>query len=326
MTEQKKLRELANNIRVVGTLKEKNLEIKPNKKDPSVKQIMGSIVVEVVDGDKINEIEVNLFAKESSKLYKGYLTIYKEFKALSDFPREEASRVSVVGSVDENVYAGQDGELRKFNRFRGLFVNRIEDKDLARDASLAKDSAVAQVELLINNIRQKTDNEGVETGELSIEAMTVGYNNGVHELHGIVVGEDLADVIEQNYEVGNTGLLTFAINNYVIVEEQKEEDPFASQSGGFGVQVDISSGPIKKYVRELRVIGGLPPYFDERALEDEDITLAKQIHGLKLQEALNNVPSTPPVATATGGFGVNSTDPFAADSPKIDLSDDDLPF
>lgn len=327
MTEQKKLRELQNNIRVVGTLKEKNLEIKPNKTNPNVKQIMGNIVVEVVEGDQVNEIQINLFAKDSSKLYKGYLTIYNEFKALENFPREECDRVSVVGSVDENVYAGQDGALRKFNRFRGLFVNRVTPNDVAKDASLARDSAVAQIELLVTKVSNKTDKEGVETGELSVNALTVGYNNGVHELHDIVVGEDLAEVIEQNYEVGNTGMLTFKINNHVLLEDAPEADPFAGQDGGFGVQVDITQGPIKNYVRELRVIGGMPPYFDERALEEEDIDFAKQIHALKLSEAMNNVPAAPPMTSGVaGGFGVNSGDPFSADAPKIDLSDDDLPF
>jgi hypothetical protein len=321
MTEQKKLKELMNNIRVTGTLKSVDLEVKPNKKDPKVKQIMGSIVVMVEDAanGRVHEHEINLFAKDSSKLFKGYNTVKNEFKAADVVGKENADRVTVVGSIDENLYMGQDGELREFNRNRGLFVNRVTEQETA-------DEAIAQIELVITGLREKTDSEGIETGEFAIDAFTVGYNNGVTKLRNLVVGTDLADVITENYEVDSTGKLTFAMNNYVEFEEQEDSDPFEEEEGGFGVQVDISNGPIKKYVRELRVIGGFPPYADERALEEEDIKFAKQIRALKVQEVKNSVPATPPASqSGAGGFGVNTTDPFASDG-TIDISDDDLPF
>lgn len=327
MSEQKKLHELANNVRIVGTLKEVNLEVKPNKNDPKVKQIMGTIVVLVEDKENncVHEHEVNLFAKDSSKLYKGYVTIMNEYKAADVVGKENADRIVVTGSIDENMYVGQDGTLKEFNRIRGLFVNRIDETAITRDPSLVNDSAIAQVEVVVENIRQLTDNDGIETGEYAIDAFTVGYNNSVVKLRNIVVGADLADVVTEHYEVNSTGKLTFAMNNYVELEERQEENPFTSNQGGFGIQVDISSGPIKKYVRELRVIGGFPPYLDERALDEEDIKFAKQIRALKIQEVKNNVPATPPVQTGVGGFGANA-DPFATNSQSIEISDDDLPF
>lgn len=327
MTEQKKLRELANNIRMVGTLKEINLEVKPNKNDPKIMQLMGDIVVTVTDkvNNRIHEHKINLFAKHTSKLYKGYVTIKDQFKASDVVGVDAADRVVVTGSIDENIYMGGDATLKQFNRNRGLFINRIDENALAKDPSLAFDSAVAQLELVITNIRPNTDKEGLENGEYTINGITVGYNNGVHNIHRMVVGSDLADVITENYEVGNTGKLTFAINNYVELEENDEPDPFAQQEGGFGVQVDISDGPIKKYVNELRVIGGFPPYFDEKALDEDDIKLARQIHALKVQEVKNSVPSTPAPKKQTGGFGAEA-DPFASGAKTIDISDDDLPF
>jgi hypothetical protein len=327
MTEQKKLRELANSVRVVGTLKEVNLEIKPNKNDPKILQIMGDVVVTVVDkkNNRVNEHKLGLFAKHTSKLFKGYKTIMNDFKSSDVVGAENADRVQVTGSVDENVYMS-NGELKAFNRLRGLFVNRIDDAALAKNPNLANDEAIAQVEVLVKGITPKTDKEGIETDEFSIKAYTVGYNNGVHEIRDIVVGSDLADVITENYEIDSTGLLTFAINNYVEIEEEQEEDPFASQEGGFGVQVDISNGPVKNYTRELRVIGGFPPYLDGRELQEEDIRLAKQIHDLKIQEVKSSVPDTPPAQTGGNGFGTNA-DPFAGgNSGPIDISDDDLPF
>lgn len=329
MTEQKKLRELANNVRIVGTLKEVNLEVKPNKLDPTVMQIMGNIVVIVEEKSKnrIHEHTVNLFAKHTSKLYKGYMTIKDQFKPADVVGKDAADRVSIVGSIDENIYMGQDQQLKEFNRIRGLFVNRVDEAALSKQPSLANDEAIAVLEFVVTNLRPKTDKEGIETGEVCIDSITVGYNNGVHSLHDVIVGTDLVDVITENYEINSTGKLTFAINNYVELEE-REVDPFASTNeGGFGVQVDISDGPIKHFFRELRVIGGFPPYFDERALDEDDIKLARQIHALKVQEVKNNVPAVPQTQTASNGFGTNAGNPFATPTGNtIDISDDDLPF
>lgn len=331
MTEQKQLRELQNNIRIVGTLKSVDLEIKPNKKDPTVKQIMGSITVITVDkvNNRVNEHELNLFAKESSKLYKGYLTIKNEYKPADSVGTENADRVQVTGSVNENIYKGNDETLKSFNRLRGLFVNRIEEGDLAKQPSLAEDSAIAQIEIVSQGIEPITDKDGIETGEYRIKGFNVGYNNGVSNIKDMIIGEDLIDIIQENYSDEATGLLTFAINNYVELEEKKE-DPFAEAQGGFGVQVDISNGPIKHYTRELRVIGGFPPYFDERALSEEDIQFAKQIHALKVQEAMNTQQSQQPQTGGFGnanGFSRQQNDPFAANAGmKIDIKEDDLPF
>lgn len=326
MTEQKKLRELQNNLRIVGTVKSVDLDIKPNKKDPSVMQIMGSITVLVEDkaNNRAHEHEVKLFAKHTAKTYKGYVTLKNDLKAIDVVGKDLADRVSVVGNVSENIYVPADGKLREFNNNRGAFFNRVDADALAKDPTLANDSAVAQMELVVINTRPKTDKDGIETGEYAIEAFTTDYSGGVHMIHDIVVGVDLADVITEHYENDLTGKLTFALNNYVeLSEEEPPEDPFAGEDG-FGVQVDLSNGPIKNYIRELRVIGGFPPYFDDRAMSEEDIKFAKQIHALKVQEIKNNVPSAPPAA-AGPAFG---NDPFAAPQPggPIEISDDDLPF
>jgi hypothetical protein len=318
MSEQIVLRELLNSQRIVGTLKEMNLERKPNKKDPSKTQIQGNIVVmSEVDG-KVSEHRIELFAFTTSKLAKGYETVMKEYKAADVVGKDNATRVQVTGNIDINDYMGQDQVIRTNNRNRGVFVNRIEDPAI-------QDEALAQVELIVTNIQPATDNEGIETGELKLEGFTVGYNGTVIELKNMIVGQDLADVISENYEPGSTGKLTFAVNNYVeVIEGEPKEDDGAA---GFGMQVDLDN-QVKKYVRELRVIGGFPPYLDDKAYTDEQVDLAKKTRALKLQEVKNNVPNTPP--TGAGGFGANAApktnvDPFATGG-QIDISDDDLPF
>lgn len=314
MTDQRKLRELTNAVRITGTLKEMNLEVKPNKKDPTVKQIQGNIVVlSVVDG-KVNEHRVELFAKETSKLFKGYETVKNEYKSADVVGVENATRLTVTGSVDGNDYYGQDGQLREVNRVRGLFVNRVDDPSI-------QDEAIAQIELVVKNLRPLTDREGIETGEYGIDAFTVGYNQSVIVLKNLIVGADLAEVITSNYQIGSTGKLTFNINNYAEVVEK----PVSADAGGFGIQVEIGD-EVKNYVRNLKVVGGFPPYYDERAFEEEDIVLANRIRALHLQE-LANTAATPPAQS--GGFGNTSFSKPAGSTAapgSVDISDDDLPF
>lgn len=329
MTEQKQLRELQNDIKIVGTLKEVNLEIGQNKKDPTKTQIIGDIVITQEDkvNNRVNEHVIKLFAFKSGKLFKGYETILRDFEAAE--AAGITTRVIATGNINENMYF-TDGNLKQFNQLRGLFINRIDEKMLLKDPTLNHDSAVAQLEILVNGVRPVTDKDGIETGEYNVYGYTVGYKNSVHNLHDVIVGEDLADVITEHYEPGATGKLTFAINNYVELEEAAEEPEFAPEDGGFGVQVDISSGPIKRYKRELRVIGGFPAYFDDKAYDEDEIKFIKQIYDLRVQETKNAVPDTPPQGA---GFGTNAApqqgfnaDPFANPGMIPTISDDDLPF
>lgn len=307
-TATNKLRELENKLRIVGTLKEVNLQEKPTKKGDNA--IFGNIIVETLIDGKLSNHRVELFAKETGKLFKGYKTILTQFKDSDTVGKENADRVSVTGNIDGNDYVNQEGKLISGNRNRGLFINRVTDQDL-------RDEAVAQIELVVTNTREVMKNDE-PTGELYIDGFTVGYNDGVIELRNMIVGQDLADVISDNYEPNSTGKLTFEINNYVVMEEKPKDE---AADTGFGQQVEMDT--FERRVRELRVIGGFPPHVDERAYELEDIQLAKKIRALHLQE-VQSTPATPPV-TQSGGFGAPG---FAAPngSAPIDISDDDLPF
>lgn len=315
MTDQKQLRELANNVRITGTLKEVNLAVKPNKKDPGVKQIQGNIVIIVKIDNKVNEFRVELFAKETSKLFKGYQTVMNDYQPADKVGIDQADRLTVTGSINGNDYISGDGQLVETTRNRGLFVNRVTDPSVP-------DEAIAQIEIVVKNVKPLTDRDGIETGEYGIDAFTVGYGSSVTVLKNIVVPEKLVDVITENYQIGSTGKLTFKMNNYQEVVEKPVDDA----AGGFGIQVDIGN-EATNYVRNLEVIGGFPPYFDERAYEEEDIALANRTRALHLQSVTNAAPDTPP--QMLNGFGQAGFDKPAG-SPAapgaIDISDDDLPF
>lgn len=308
------LKQLQNNLRITGSLKEMNLERKRTKKGEDA--IMGHIVIASKIDDKLNEFRVEMFAKKTGKLYKSYNTIINEYQpAVAEGGKgvglAAATRLTIEGNIDINDYISQD-EMKTFNRFRGVFVRRVEDETV-------KDEAILQVELVVQNTLPHADKEGIENGEYKLQGFTVGYEQAIVPLFNMVVGTDLADVITEHYEPGSTGKLTFAVKSYQETE-QAEEDPLAD-AAGFGVQVDLDN-TVTTYVNELRVIGGLPPYLDGKELTEEEIAKAIQLRNLKLNEVKNSAAATPPVQQEAGGFGVNAS----TTDTGIDISDDDLPF
>lgn len=314
MEEQTTLRELQNSLRIVGTLKEINLKDDKTKKGEPA--IFGNIVVLTEVDGKVSEHRVELFGKKSGKLAKGYRTIMDTYKTIDTHGKENATRVMVEGNIDGNDYVNSEGKLISGNRNRGVFVREAKPE--------MQDEAVAQVELVVTGTRPVLDPDNAETGEYYIDGFTVGYNSSITQLHRVIVGTDLAGVILENYAEGSTGKLTFQVNNYPEAVVVENPEP-VSNDGGFGVQVDMS-GTFERRVRELRVIGGFPPYLDGREFTPEQIELANKTRALHLQEVQNSVPDTPPVQTGMGGFGANA-DPFAmpAGGP-IEINDDDLPF
>ena len=93
------LRQATNSIVIIGTLKA--LDVKEGSKD-GVKSISMTATISSKVGDQVHENKVNFFAKENSKLYKGYKTMATEYKVEKD--REIKSNEEIdVNSVEWKV-------------------------------------------------------------------------------------------------------------------------------------------------------------------------------------------------------------------------------
>lgn len=78
--ENKELRQLQNNVQVIGTLKSKDLEVKTSKKGN--KYMSGNLVVLSKFDNHVQEIKISVFMMESSKLFKGIETVKMNTKLL----------------------------------------------------------------------------------------------------------------------------------------------------------------------------------------------------------------------------------------------------
>lgn len=291
MTQNIELRQLQNNVEIVGTLKSKDLEVKTSR--AGNRYMSGKLVIASKFDGKIQEQIVKVFIMEKSKLFKGIDTVRTEYKTIEEHGAEAADRVRVAGELKLNEYYNNQGSLNSYNEIKGVFFNRL---DATNDQP---DKAIASIEVVVDNFTEELDKEQLPTGRYKVNGFTVGWGNEVIELRNTIIGEELAQPFMDLYQPGSTGRLTLKLNNYVEVEE-KEEEVAAAPTHGFGTTEKIESNTITNYVNNIEIIGGDMPYLGTKEYTEEEIQNAKQVRNLALQELQQPAADVP--ATNTG-FG-----------------------
>ena len=294
--EQAQLRQLQNSVEIIGTLKTKELEVKTSR--AGNQYMSGKIVVVSKVDNIINETPIKVFIMATSKLFKGIETVNNEYKASDDVGIENADRVRITGELTLNEYYNKQEKLVQFNESKGVFFNRLNAENDQPDR------AIASIDTVIESFVEKLDSDQLPTGDYTINGFTVGWGNEVIELKNTIVKAELASSFMSLYQPGQTGRLTFKLNNYVEIEEQTIES-IAPVTHGFGsVETVDHDSIIKNYVNNLEIIGGDIPYFGTKEYTPEEIVKAKQVRTLKLQTLNQPAPTTPKVNT---GFGEGSS-------------------
>lgn len=293
---QEALKEMKNGFKIVGTLKTKDLRIDKTKSGKEA--IMGNVVVEVAEAEKTHNIRVEVFSMrykkdsdEESGLFKGYKTVMDEYIAKDD-DSQNADVIEVSGSIDVNDYIDRDGNLRTSNRNRALFFGRV-DKD-------SKQQALATVEAVITGYVDKTDTEGIPTGEVNVKAATVGYGGKIIPLEKLTMDQTM-DEMRQAYVEGSTGTLTIKMNNYPVEKEQESADIV-----GFGL-VEDQTRTVVNYVSNLQIVGALLPNY-ETGLTEEQVQQMKTDRATQVANVQQPKVSAQTVEKISGGFGVNKED------------------
>jgi len=296
MTQQNiELRQLANQVEIVGTLKSKDLEVKTSK--AGNEYMTGTLVVASKFDGKLQEQKVKVFIMKSSKLFKGIETVKNEYKTIEKDGSENADRIRVTGELKLNEYYNNQGNLVQFNEIKGVFFNRIEE------GNNQPDKAIASIETIVESFVEKMDADQLPTGEYIVNGFTVGWGNEVVELKNAIVGQELAQPFMDLYPAGSTGRLTFKLNNYVVVKEQEEAPVVPTH--GFGSQEKVESNVVNNYVNNLEIVGGDIPYFGSKEYTPEEIENAKQVRALALQ----NMSQPQPTPQTNTGFGAGATNP-----------------
>lgn len=285
---------LKNEVTVIGRLKEMNLEAKENKK--GVECIMGEVVIlveeKLKDGTvRPHDIRARFYSNKFNK--KGEISgLYTRYKKLIDNgvpmtaveTKQEASLVSLQGSLGLREYIPENGTIQRFNNVEGKFIEIISKEDVVKRKG---PRAVAVVEGYVKSIKEEVDSEGLPTERLELNLHNVDFfgDNPNPDYDVVIpikaiVPEHLTGAFEGLYDVNETGKFTLKINNYAV---EAEEEEIEQEVAGFGQTDELKERVSVTYENSLEVVGGTEPYNNGREYDEEQIEQAEQFRKIALE-------------------------------------------
>jgi len=320
----KELRESKQSNKVVGLLKEMNLEVKDakmtmeNGEEKDTKAIRGYIVISAMEKDikiKLNQKKIKKNG-EQNKLYKGYATIMDTYVSMADvlnkykdldLPDDWKTEVTVVKCYPKF------GE-QAFNTDSGFLVyTDLQGMSINSEKGAYTETATFQLEGYFSKIVEEVDEEQEETGRLLVEMIITTWGGRAFPLDLVAQDEVVVEYILENYEVGLTGTVWGDID---FTETEK-----VSVVKGFGKDLETKSTKFKK---ELVIEGGAEEQYDE----DDDLSLDKDL----IKKAMNERAIFHDERRNEGsGESKNNKKGFTP-KPKtkakknVTVDDDDLPF
>lgn len=322
MTEQIEVRQSVNEIGIVGKIKEKKVNTGLTKKN--LKYVSVRLTIEVKEGDKIHNFQVEKFAQanansaDGGKFYKMVQTYANDYK--------EGDLIKVSASMDINDYYNGEGELVSFPKYAGNFFNRIElDENGKPTEEGVVPKAEGKVEVYIQSIEDEMGLDDLPTGRLLISGFTVGYGAKMIPVTDLVVAENLAEPVKKIYKVGDTAVLSLKLENYAEVSEVEIEE---EATMAFGQEADVETTVTRKYKRESLVLGGAMPKVDGTEYQAEDVEELEKKRKLALQEAQERSKNKPKASQDNSdmAFGASSSTSSTATSAPLEISADDVPW
>ncbi|MGL4850897.1 MAG: hypothetical protein ACRC28_18580 [Clostridium sp.] len=314
------IKQLNNKATIVGTVKKNEMKIVKytQTKDGQTaerEKIMGNLLLEVKDGNKVNSIRVNIFCYDGNKVFTGLKTVKETVTP--------GMRVSVEGSVGVNRYKNKSGQLMIINTIDGKFIHRLTELDDKQDV------ARIDLEAYIEGFEEKNNEMGLPTGEATLKALSSGYKGRPIEIVNCFVDKESLPTAKNIMYAGSTMIITMKINNYMIVEEKQEE----VSALGFGVQPKSFDSVKKEFVNNYQLVGCQQIPNMERHLRQEEVQeLKRNIQVANASAMTKTVQATKPTQGAPSQeapkqttFG-GATSGFDTQPSFTPVNDDDMPF
>lgn len=241
--------------------------------------------------------------KNESKAYKPTLEWANTVKSVAALKGnwDEATEVDLTCSFKPNDYVNSEEKLIEALNCDIAFINDVKSEY----------GATADIEGYIQSIVPETRGEEQnETGRLRVTILTNDFFGNIIPVKNIIVPEDLKEVFEDNYEVGQTAkvFITFKLH-------KGEEKP--KKSGGIGVQRTTDG---KSYVE--MILTGADPAIDE----DEKDAYSKEAVRIGLAERKAKLADIKEKGYQ-GNKGTKSISSASTNNSKpTPVADDELPF
>src|SRR5699024_9245213 len=123
-----------------------------------------------------------------------------------------------------------------------------------------------------------TDSEGLPTGDKKVNVFNVDFFGTLNDRSKpiipieCVLEEELADTFENLYDKNDTGKLTLKINNYA---EEVQEEEVEKEVSGFGEKKELEEKLRKRFVKNLKIMGGKKEYKNGRENNEEMMEKSK---------------------------------------------------
>lgn len=267
---------------VEGKLAEVDLEEAEYQGQPCIRGNYTIRVEQEVEGKvEVSDIQIHAFAKEltnAGKANKAYADLHKilhEYKSIASSSLEEADTIrSSGGQATMNEYFTQDGRFVSFERIMNNFADRVNSKPESR--------AYVNIEGYIAEMGYRLDRDMVETDVFEVKVVNIDYAGRASVIPLITSRKNIAEAIQNTFDIGTTIEVSAFIRNVVEVEEVFQEveigDPIATtrtrRSSGF-------------------VISSAKATADDLAYSDEEISDALKKRTEDLQAKKEKAASTP---------------------------------
>ncbi|WP_425203757.1 hypothetical protein [Priestia megaterium] len=316
MTNQTTIRQAENVVEITGVLAENRLERIKNNQNVNV--ITGELDIKTGE----NEIQtVRIYSAETKKdgspsaAYTGFQTVMEQYKSLQEVSEEEADKIEIrSGQLGLNEYIGQDDKLKSRPQISTFFVSRVKN-----GVELTPKAEVT-VEAYIQAISTEKDRENEETGRLKLKVIIPIHGGKVIPFEFIAPAGDIADHIDENWEVGQTVTIYADIINKVEVKEIEQKVSFGKP------KIKTVTNSTREYI----ITGGSDPYDEEspKTYTSEIIKKALAEREVQIQEMMEkkNSKNEKPKKKGFGKAAAKTEVKKTEDTDTIDIQDDDLPF
>ena len=304
-----------NTVKIVGYLKENNLEQIVNSRGDQV--IRGSVII-ATDALSSHKVQFYVAEKtangEDSKDYASLLKLLPDNTiTVASFLKENpeadfnmaanaASKIWAMARFDE--YATRTGE-----RTRSLITLKGFRAGFSKADAPFTPCAEFDVDIFINKMTDEEDENGKKTGRVIIEGLIPKYDGSVDKLDFIAVSENnIANYISKNYNVYDT----VNIKGDVVSIQSRKMVAGSDNSEFFGRGASTPQYETT-FVRERRIMGGSKTPIHQG--EEGSVSLEAVKNGLAAREVK---------MTANGEKA--SSAPVSKPTPRVTVTADDLDF
>lgn len=265
-----------NKVNIVGKLLETTFRegtTKDGKPYESCNYIVR--VKQTIEGkEEIHEIPASVFGTKftnSGKLNPAYKTVQdmKNFKTIQRDGEEMASVIRTnSGSINENYFVSQSGQLVDSWQIRTSFVNEGGKGELA----------TFNLEIFIIDMHDEENSQGETTGRLVIRGGVVQYGEKLDVLDFFVEAPDKIEYISRNWNINDTVLA----KGYIRYTPKEDVGPVSQNTWGD----DIPEVAAPQMARELIIAGGSDePYDEDFAYDEKEIRKGYNVRKAAIEQA-----------------------------------------